>query len=176
MNSTTNTQQDDRRKKRAGVLKLGLAGLAVLGIGAAATSAAWSDDAWFTANAEAVTVQLQGSLNGTTWTDADTQGSAVAIPAHVFGELNQGANESVTLHLRNHGDVDLTLETPGVTTSGAIFAGAAGADVSVGTPGATLLEPGDTTTVVVTVTTDEEWPESFQGTTGTITLTFTGQS
>jgi len=50
----------DRRARRATLTKLALAAVAVLGVGAALTSAAWTDDAWFSAAATAGEVELEG--------------------------------------------------------------------------------------------------------------------
>ena len=46
-------RQDERKRKRGAVIKFSLAGAALLGIAAAATSAQWSDDAWFKGTATA---------------------------------------------------------------------------------------------------------------------------
>lgn len=52
----------DTRKSRA--VRLGAVLLAVVGVTAAATSAGFTNDAWFSASADAGTIQLQGSLDG----------------------------------------------------------------------------------------------------------------
>ena len=52
------TDRDERKRKRAAIIKFSLAGAAVLGIGAAATSAGWTDDAWFSASASAVATEM----------------------------------------------------------------------------------------------------------------------
>ena len=86
-------QDRDKRRRRAAIVRFGLAGVAVLGVGAAATSAAWTDDAWFAGSASAVEkVELQASVDGgQTWYDADAEGDAVSIPADAFDNLNQKA-------------------------------------------------------------------------------------
>ena len=62
------TERDERKRKRAAIIKFSLAGAAVLGIGAAATSAGWTDNAWFSADASAVdpatAINLQGAYVG----------------------------------------------------------------------------------------------------------------
>ena len=178
----TTTEQDERRRRRGAFLRFGLAGVAVLGIGAAATSAAWTDQAWFTGSAAAATVELQGSIDQQTWFDADTTGEGVAveIPADTFADLNQGENATVTLHLKNAGSVDITLGAATVDvddeTPTSMFAGATPASVSVSTPAATTLAPGATTTATLTVETPDDWADAYQGRTGTLKVTFTGQS
>ncbi|MBD7917293.1 hypothetical protein H9657_03240 [Cellulomonas sp. Sa3CUA2] len=175
-------EQTEKRRRGGAFLRFGLAGVAVLGIGAAATSAAWTDEAWFAGSASAVTVELQGSLDGTTWIDADTSASGVAvqIPAATFAGLNQGANKTFTLHLRNNGTVPLTLGAAAVavdsTATTSIFAGDAPATATVTAPAATSLAAGAVTTATLTVATPATWPATYQGRTGTLTVTFTGQS
>ncbi|GAA2518551.1 hypothetical protein [Rarobacter incanus] len=179
MNANDKTNDRERRRKRRAIAKFGLAGVALLGIGAAMTSAAWTDDAWFTGNAEAATVELQGSLQtGSGFIDADTSGGAVAIPTTAFKDINQGANKSVTLYLKNTGSVPVTLSggASDPTLSGAIFAGADPADVTVSAPASATLAAGAETSFTVTLTTDANWPDTYQGTAGTITLHFTGTS
>ena len=62
-----------RQDKRRPLAAFGLAVLAVGGVGAALTSAAWTDNALFAAPATAATFDLQGSLDGTTWSDSAAQ-------------------------------------------------------------------------------------------------------
>ncbi|UZN04064.1 hypothetical protein [Cellulomonas sp. S1-8] len=181
--TTTAPVQDDKRRRRGGVfLRFGLAGIAVLGIGAAATSAAWTDQAWFAGSASAVTVELQGSVDGTTWIDADTSaaGIAVAIPESTFAGLNQGADRTYTLNLKNSGSTPLTLGTATVTTDSgtttSIFAGTTPATAAVTGPVATTLAAGATTTATLRVTTPAAWPATYQGKTGSLTVMFSGQS
>ena len=50
-------ETSDRRRK---VTKFALAGVAVLGVGAALTSAAWSDNVWFGGSASAADFELEG--------------------------------------------------------------------------------------------------------------------
>ncbi|MBO3096289.1 hypothetical protein [Cellulomonas dongxiuzhuiae] len=180
--TTGASQQGEEPRRRAGVfLRFGLAGIAVLGIGAAATSAAWTDQAWFAGNATSVTVDLQGSTDGRTWADADTSaaGVVVQVPAAAFDDLNQGADVTVTLHLRNAGTVPLTLGAADVVTdrhrSTSIFAGTTPATATVAGPVPTLAA-GATTTATLRVVTPRDWPATYQGRTGTLAVTFTGQS
>lgn len=176
--SQITTSTEDRRKKRAGVLRLALAGVAVLGIGAAATSAAWTDDAWFSANANAVTVELQGSTDGgDTYVDADDATVALQIPDTAFQDLNAGDTKTFTVHLKNNGSVPLTVSgvAAETVTTGGLFA-SGGATVAVAAPTATSLAAGATTTAVVSVSLPADAPASFQGTTGTLTVVYRGQS
>ncbi|MBO3102190.1 hypothetical protein [Cellulomonas fengjieae] len=173
------TDQDrDKRRRRAAIARFGLAGMAVLGVGAAATSAVWTDDAWFNGGASAVEkVELQASVDGgNTWYDADTKGDAVAIPEDTFVGLNQGANKTISLQLKNASTVPLTLGKGVLTTDGDLFAGSAPATATIHDPSSFELAAGATDTVVLQVTTPDDWPEQYQGAEGTMTLQFTGES
>jgi len=171
-------QDRDKRRRRAAIVRFGLAGVAVLGVGAAATSAAWTDDAWFAGSASAVEkVELQASVDGgQTWYDADAEGDAVSIPADAFDNLNQGADETIALQLKNASTVPLTLGQGVLTTGGALFEGTAPASATIHDPSSFTLDAGATDTVILQVTTPADWPESYQGATGTLTLQFTGES
>lgn len=186
-------RKDERKRKRGAVVKFSLAGAALLGIAAAATSASWSDDAWFKIGASAATVELEASVDGgTTWVPADLESGAaeITLDTSAFGNLNQGADEDVTVLLRNAGSVDLDVtqaDLNGATAGkaklvGTIFAGLTPAEVAVSFTDTTLAaydEATDTyaeTSAVVSLTTSGTWPDTYQGTTGTITLQFVGQS
>ena len=170
-------QERHQRNRRGAIVRFGLATVAVVGVGAALTSAVWTDDAWFAGDAAAVEkVELQASVDGSTWQDADVVGNAVQIPVDEFSDLNQGADETVTLHLKNASSVPLDLGEGVVTTDGDLFAGDAPATATVSEPAQVQLAPGATTTVTLRVTTPADWPEQYQGAEGTMTLQFTGES
>ncbi|MET0788724.1 MAG: hypothetical protein ABWY33_05715 [Cellulomonas sp.] len=168
-----------KRRKRAAVIKFTFAGAALLGIGAAATSAAWTDDAWFSAAATTPTIQLQGGTGSpVVWADADTSATAIVIPASAFLNLEPGVARSYTVNLKNISSVALTVPAPTVTSTGAIFTGTNPAVVTTtGAPG-TLAASTGTATVTVTVTPPLAWNGSttYQGKTGAITLQFQGAS
>ncbi|WP_122817939.1 hypothetical protein [Nocardioides pantholopis] len=171
-------ERDDKRRRRGAIVRFGLATVAVLGVGAALTSATWTDDAWFAGSASAVeNVELQASVDGgNTWYDADTVDNAVAIPADAFKNLNQGANETVRLELKNASSVPLNLGKGVLTTDGDLFAGAAPANATVHDPANVQLAPGETDAVILHVTTPDDWPADYQGAEGTMTVQFTGES
>ncbi|MFV0635043.1 hypothetical protein [Demequina sp.] len=169
--------------KRTTLAKFSLAGIAVLGIGAAATAAAWTDDVWFTAEAEAATFDLQGSVDGSTWLDVGVDpvpddpddDVAIVIPATEFAGIGPDYSHTTTLYLKNAGTSDITLAGPNASDTGAIFEGTDGATVVV-SPAltGTVLTPDEQVTFNVTVETSADWPLSYQGTTGTITVQVTG--
>jgi|GEM_PF-1116570 len=185
------------RGRRSGVLKLGLGGLALLGIGAAATSAAWTDPAYFVASAGSASVGLQGSLNGTSWSDANTSSTsttvtadlAISIPAATFSGLvpnpdnTSQVTKSVTLYLKNTGSSAITVTTA-CTASGDLFAGSTPLIVTFDSTATTATNcaktltfaAGSTTaqTTVLKVTVPAAWPSSYANKAGSLIVTFTG--
>jgi hypothetical protein len=178
-------RQDERKRKRGAVIKFSLAGAALLGIAAAATSAAWTDQAWFKIDATSATVDLDASIDGVNWAPADGAGTAVTvtIPASSFGNINQSFNKTLTLHLRNSGSVPLTLTQADANGAGAGLTDLVGGIFAAGDPAvvtvsldATTLAPNAETLVKVNLTTSPTWPATYQGQTGAITIGFDGQS
>lgn len=171
-----------RRAKRPTIIKLALAGIAVLGIGAALTSAAWTDDAWFTASATAGEVELEGrpvAVDPETefdWIEADDEATAVVVPADRLAGLVPDEVRTFDIELRNASTVPLyvTLDpTTGVVATGVLL------DATYGTTITTdwtdqELAPDAVVTVTVTVTAGD-YDDTVQGSTdGTLTLTFQG--
>ena len=185
--TTTTEQRDERRRRRAAIVKFSLAGAAVLGIGAAATSAVWTDDAWFSASATAVdpdtAIDLRGAFNpaepGTApaldaFTEADTLGAAVAIPASVFADLTAGDSVTTTVWIHNAGTADLQIAEPDVVTTGGLFA-PGGATVDLGTAPSALAADSAPSPVTVTIALPETADrEVFGGADGSVTIQFQG--
>ncbi|OJV78503.1 MAG: hypothetical protein BGO37_07195 [Cellulomonas sp. 73-92] len=178
--STAQHTQKDRRRRGVVVLKFSLAGAALLGIAAAATSAAWSDNAWFSASATAAKVTLTASVDGGAFVHTD-QANPVPIS---YGLLNQGESVTKTLTLKNEGTVPLTInaQTLTVGTTG-IFAGTPGGvtsddPASVSVVGNTslvntvLAANGGTASIQILLTTPGDWSNTYQGETGTVTVSF----
>lgn len=167
----------NRRRK---VTKFALAGVAVLGVGAALTSAAWSDNVFFGGSAEAADFELQGwdPINGV-WANADTNGVRIALPADAFDEVGPGISDSYNVRVYNAGDVPIYLNAPVEnSTSGALFRGAAPAEITFGDySGDGVLAPGEEENVDIIVTGDESWTgTAYQGTSGALTVRITGES
>lgn len=184
--STAQHTQKDRRRRGVVVLKFSLAGAALLGIAAAATSAAWSDNAWFSANAASATVQLQGALGASPqsgdWQNADdvSGAPAITVSSATLGALLPGDDVTFQLNVRNAGTTNLTLGTPAIslpTTGDQIFAtgiDATRAIVSVSSLSATTLAPNATAYVTLEVKVPSDWATSNQGKSETFTVSFAG--
>ena len=183
MSTAQHTQEKtDRRRRGVVVLKFGLAGAALLGIAAAATSAAWSDDAWFSASANAANagskVQLEASVDGTNWFHAYDGSVAVPVDPAAFKDLVPNSSVPVTLYLKNVGTNSITVGAAQVVASGALF-GTGGATAVV-TGGSGVLPATNFTTATLTVAAPD-WSvdpttgaPAFSNTTGSLTVQFTG--
>ncbi len=168
-----------RRRKRGTVIRLSLAGLALVGIGAAATTAAWTDNVFFSATATTGTFNLQGSVDGTTFVEGDSLGTAITVPATSLTGLTPGDTKTVTLTIKNVGDLAATLGASTVTPTGVIFTGTtpATALVTADVTGKTLA-PGASTTLTLTVAAPTTWDRNvaYQGKTGTVVVKVAGAS
>lgn len=170
------------------ITKFVLAGVAIVGVGAALTSAAWTDDVWFTADASAGTMDLQGRVQGDAdWQDvgidaADDDASddvVIEIDPALFGGIVPGFDETVTLELKNAGDTNIVLSLPVVVSTGDLFVAngttlTVPATVEVSDPTVLTLEPLDETTFTVNVSTPDDWPEAYVGATGNIEIQVVG--
>lgn len=176
---TTETvaQEDEaeRKRRRAILLRGAISGLAVLGIGAAITTAAWTDQAFFSAPATAATFNLQASSSATgPWTENDTAAGALVIPvgASQFGDLVPGSTaRTVEVYVKNDSTVEANLSIA-TATSGTLFT-TTGSTVSAdATASSTTVAPGAVEPVTVSLT-PGAMPDTLQGTTGTVLVTVT---
>ena len=106
-----------RRRRKGVVLRFGLAGLALLGIGAAATSASWTNDAWFNAASSSASVLLDGSATSATgpWTAADTDATGITFAGTTFSLLVPGQTRTATYWVKNSSSTCLNVPAPTVT-------------------------------------------------------------
>jgi hypothetical protein len=169
-------RQDERKRKRAAIAKFSLAGAALVGIAAAATSAAWTDDAWFSASGSAVDsdgVELQGSLTDvdSAYVDADTSGVAITIPPAELAGMVPNETRDFEVYVRNDGDVDLSVDAT-IAATGLL------ADATISTDFAddTVLAPSTAGTLVTVTVVADDWTTAAQGTTGGLTLRFSGST
>ncbi|WP_426182407.1 hypothetical protein [Microbacterium sp. TWP3-1-2b2] len=175
-NTTENTTENaptQERRKRHPLVAFGLAALAIGGVGAAITSAAWTDNTLFAAPAAAATFDLQGSLDGKTWAQSDTADTLeLVIPASKFVDLLPGQTRTIDLWVRNESTVNAAL------TSQVAF-GASTTFTTKPTPAlaglvATLTPTGTTGAqdqFQLTVTTPADWAPTNQGKSGTMVVT-----
>ncbi len=114
-----------RNITRRRITVIALASVAVLGFGAAITTAAWTDNVWFSAEADTATVELYGAvadaqpaLDVANWQDADTEATAVAIPATAFESLTPSETRTVSIWLWNDSTTDLSVSLPTLDLTG----------------------------------------------------------
>jgi len=173
---------------RRSTLRLVLAGVAILGIGAAITTAVWTDNVYFTATATASSFDLQGRAGTTgTWLDVGIPGDSDTTPIVLTGvgldTLSPSATVTVPFQLCNVGTAAGTITnvtTPVVTGPLATTAGAEmTVTVTAPTVGAALPSDSGCAAPVngtLTVTTTAAFPPAAQGESATITFNVTGTS
>ena len=164
-----------RRRK---ITKFALAGVAVLGVGAALTSAAWSDNVFFGGDASTATLDLEGSADGVNWAEGDNAGLPITIPE--LENVGPGQTDTHTVYVRNKGSVDVYLNQISIDAGvGPLFQGV---DPAIPTIGAIsdvdrILGPGQSTSIVVQVTGDSDWTGAeYTNLSGFVTVTVAGTS
>lgn len=173
-------QHEEKKKKnrKAGFwTRIGVAGVAALGIGAAITTAAWTDQVFFSAEGQAAGFNLQGSTTASgPWGEYETVGDALVIPLDSSNFENLIPNEAtrtLDVYVLNDStvDADITVSTSG---QGALFA--AGSTVTTSAVASvTTIPAGEVATITVSVT-PGDLPDSFQNALGTILVTVDGST
>ena len=164
----------DATGQRSTRTRIALGGLALLGIGAAITTAAWTDNVWLQAEANAASFNLQGSLSATgDWGEYAAEGEALRIPIDTsqFRGILPNTEVSTEVYVRNDSSVPATISVDTIPT-GALFA----ADSTVTAAAAaetSTLAPGEHTKVTITLTAGE-MPAEFQEAAGSVTVHVTG--
>lgn len=173
----TEFETSGRRRK---ITKFALAGVAVLGVGAALTSAAWTDNVWFQGNASTGNVDLRGSVNGTTWLQGASEGTPIVIPASELGNVGPDISDTTTIYVRNFGSLPVAISTTQAEGTGTLFEGTLPAGVVVSDwvedGGDGVLLTGETASAVVTVTGNSWTGTEYQGASGTVTVQVEGTS
>ncbi|UUT35223.1 hypothetical protein [Microbacterium elymi] len=176
--TTTRTARRTARqaRKRRPIIAGALALLAVGGIGAAVTSAAWTDNVFFSAPAQAATFNLQGSLDGGSWVESDNAGSIqLVVPAATFANMLPGQTRTVTLQVKNTGTANAALTATAAWTAGSTFTTAPTLTAAPATGTLTAAGgAGATTTVTLTVAAPADWAAGNQGKSGTVQVTIAG--
>ena len=153
----TEFETTGRRRK---ITKFALAGVAVLGVGAALTSAAWSDTVFFGGSTTAATFDLQGGTTQGDWVTDDTPGAVINLPAGSLDDVGPGVSRVVDVWVYNAGGVPAYLNPATVTVLGD-----PGFDVTTSAVyNRTTLAPGQDARVRVTVTGTEDLDEDTSGT------------
>ena len=145
----------DQRRIRRRRIRAILAGGLVLGVGAAITLAAWNDSEFATGTFTSGSFNLQGSTDGTTFTDhASTGAAAAATFSTGFNSLSPGDTVAAPFVLRLD---STTTSNASVIASSAVTAGTATTNLTykiVIVPSVAGCTPGaaGTTTVVPATT------------------------
>lgn len=176
--SSAADRTDRTRGKRRPLAAFALAALAVGGVGAALTSAAWTDNVFFAASADAATFDLQGSIDGKDWKQSDADGSIqLVVDPATFAKLLPGESREVTLHVKNLGNVKGALTSSVEWAKGTTFTTTPTAGVS---DLAATLSPtgakGDSDAFTLTVTAPADWDVSNKGRGGTVVVTVSGEA
>ncbi|GEL99527.1 hypothetical protein [Cellulomonas terrae] len=164
----------NRRRRRKGVaVRFGLAGLALLGIGAAATSANWTNDAWFNASSSSASVLLDGSAASATgpWSAADTDATGITFAGTTFSLLVPGQTRTATYWVKNSSSTCLNVPAPTITKAEPLAGvGANDASVTLSTSAIGNMAAGAVQAVTVTVTTPTTWSTTHQNQTSATAL------
>ena len=92
------------QESRARKIKIGLAGLVVLGVGVASTSAMWSDNVWFQGDVTSSKFNLQGSLDGSTNWKESGSGTSIELIVPTAAELSPGVPVTKKIYVKNADD------------------------------------------------------------------------
>lgn len=184
-----NKQTPPTRKVKT--LRMALAGIAVLGVGAAITTAVWTDDVFFGATATASSFDLQGrQADPDPWQDDGLPGTSsllapIVLDSAELASLSPESTVTVPFELCNAGTADGTISAitdpvigdplfsvPGVSTSMT-------AEVTLVATGTAL--PSDPTCLNpvvgnLVVTTTVDFPVAAMDQSGSISFQVTGQS
>lgn len=109
-----------RSRKRKAIL----AGGVVLGLGAAATLAAWTDDVWVSGSFTAGSFNVQGAVNGMNWAEMNTPGTAGGLTFTVAPTaMTPGQSVYAPINLRvgpSAGQYDASITLPTAPSGPAI--------------------------------------------------------
>jgi hypothetical protein len=177
--------------RKRSTLKLVLAGVAIAGVGAAITTAVWTDDVFFSATATASSFDLQGRAVLTpedAWQDIGVPGETsdvapIVLDPAVLGALAPDETYNVPFELCNIGTTAGTITAVSAPViAGELATSAAGtitATITAPLVGAALASDPTCATPVVgnlQVVVSAAFPGTAQGDTGTISFNVTGES
>ncbi len=172
------TAEEPRKDKKRPIIAFTLAALAVGGIGAAATSAAWTDNVFFSADAQAATFNLQGAIGAdpsdTDWKESDNKDAIeLVIPASKLANLLPGETRTIDLSILNDSTVSANLNYSYELVNEAVngFETVPGVAFTDTTP---TLAGGASDAFKLTVTTPADWDAANQGAKATIIVTVAG--
>jgi predicted ribosomally synthesized peptide with SipW-like signal peptide len=107
-------------ESRSRKVKIGLAGLVVLGVGVAATSALWSDNVWFQGDVSTSSFNLQGSVTSAEAGFEEASSEVLALTIPVVEDLAPGETVTRTVWVKNTDSTHAAdlVDTPDVKVTG----------------------------------------------------------
>ena len=180
-----NTTDTPRRWRMLGLpirnvntVRLVLAGAMLVGIGAAATSAAWTDNAYFSAGASSASVDLQACVTSNptnaspTWTctPADASGSAALIlPSTIFSGMTPGHVYTTKIRVLNNGTASMAVTVGYSALAEPLLGTAPNATIALDTTSFSLVG-GAAQVINLTITTPTDWNQSHANQTSAAAL------
>jgi predicted ribosomally synthesized peptide with SipW-like signal peptide len=165
--------------------KIVLAAVAVLGIGAVATSALWSDQVFFQGDVSVATFNIEGATGDapTTWLESDTfvtpDLSTIELAFTDLGPLVAGQSATWQGLIRNDPLSTVNADVSAITVDTSLLSAALAAELTVtaayDVPADALdVGPGIAVPFTVTVTLADDAPTTVMGATGTVVIRVVG--
>lgn len=146
--SENSAVQQGEAKVRSGKIRAILAGGLVLGVGATVVLAAWNDSEFGAGTFTAGSFNLEGSVDGTAYTDHATAGTAAPL-SFTVNPSNLAPGDTVYAPFAVRLDAGTTSPATVTVSSAADGPNSANLSYSVTTPGAFGCSSGDASTVLV---------------------------
>lgn len=167
--------------------KIVLAAVAVLGVGAVATSALWSDQVFFQGDVSVAKFNIQGATSEapTTWLESDTwDETAAGLPTIELafadlGPLVAGQSDTWQGIIRNDPTSTVNADVSAITADTSLLPAALAAELTVtvayDTPAnATNVAPAAEVPFTVTVRLADDAPTTLMGESGTVVIEVVG--
>ncbi|KQS97309.1 hypothetical protein ASG23_17310 [Cellulomonas sp. Leaf395] len=164
-----------------------LAAVAVLGVGAAATSAVWSDQVFFQGDVSVAKFNIQGATGElpATWLESNTwDGTATGLPTIELafadmGPLVAGQTDTWTGFIRNDPTSTVNANVSAITANTSLLDPALAAQLTVSVAydvpaNAVSVAPAAQVPFTVTVTLADSAPTTVMGATGTLVIQVVG--
>lgn len=163
------------RNRRRTLVVFVLAAVSLGGIGAGVTTAAWTDNGFFSGQAEAAVFSLKGSVDGTTFVSSnDADQISLTIPAQELANLLPGQTRTIDLWVANEGSVNAALTSSAGFVSSTFATDPTVALVDLAATLTPVSTSGSVDKFQLTVVTPLTWSVLNQNESGQIVVTITG--